>query len=448
MALVVKVKSSLENPPVSSFRIEGTKETEYKGRKYLWLEKKVLQHTNIDEHSVAIQAGPDDVVLIIINWHSKRYSDNLYIFGIVEEGAKDEIIVEWEAWGEKKREKYEVENVRILGYVIYGIGKWSGYRVIVEEKCPSNEACFFIKDNKEENVTVKVKEWYLAKGYTISVNRPVDNLLAAFYAGFIAPKVAELEQRKIAEAMEAEEEAEASAEPTAGGSVDLDLELGELEVELDLGTTAAGSGSAGAATEEPKREQREHLVKVYLLSMKLPSPDLVARFRWEGERQVRDYGEYEKERRALASRISGIRREAYERIGRKFVHIDELGIWLAVSEDAVKVAREVSDWVIKELKSMPLLRRYSRISDVDIEARYGVRAIPVYLEPRDAKEILAMAAMKLMKDIEELKEKIEEAEKARKRSALKKYEQRMEYKRALLEELKKFLDKISAQTTR
>jgi DNA repair exonuclease SbcCD ATPase subunit len=180
--------------------------------------------------------------------------------------------------------------------------------------------------------------------------------------------------------------------------------------------------------------RRAELVKIYLLAMHLPSEYLiqelerekgVERRRWPGEKWE------------LAQKIRNIRARAYERIERIFSYVEDLGVWIAVTDEAVAEARRVMRMVREELSQLHL-EEYKPDFDID---RYIVRAVPVYLEPEDARRVLEAAIRKLSADAEELSRKIEEAEKARKHRVK---DLRRDYGRILrkLEEIKSYLKRV------
>ena len=108
-------------------------------------------------------------------------------------------------------------------------------------------------------------------------------------------------------------------------------------------------------------------------------------------------------------------------------------------QEAVKKATEVAEWVRKELESIPMLAKIKG----DVVARYIVKAIPVWMEPGEAKELLQEAIKLLESEIQQLQERIRRAEEARKKSALRRLEQQLTYKQALLDSLKKYLSTLS-----
>jgi hypothetical protein len=188
---------------------------------------------------------------------------------------------------------------------------------------------------------------------------------------------------------------------------------------------------AAVGAREEAVPTRVELVKLYLLSMRLPSKYLVQRV--ENERvgdAVREVRRWEGETAKLATALQTLRWNAYSAMSRVFAYVDEYGVWIAVSEHAVEEARKVSERVRGELAKLGL---------APLAERYIVRAVPVYLEPDDAKELLAAAVERLSGDVEELKQKIEDAEKEKRFKALKKLEREKKYREALLEAFRNYL---------
>jgi hypothetical protein len=186
---------------------------------------------------------------------------------------------------------------------------------------------------------------------------------------------------------------------------------------------------------ETEKSEKTELVKVYLLSMRLPSKYLLQKVEVKENEEVR---KWEGLAAQIASRLESIRRAVYEMIEKIFAHVEEYGVWVAVTEEAVKEAQNISEWVRTELSKLPI----NQVKSIDIDKMYSVRAIPVYLEPDDAKELLSVAIAHLSDDVEELSKRIEEAEEQKKKSALKRLENDLQYKKALLEAFRKYLSSI------
>jgi len=179
--------------------------------------------------------------------------------------------------------------------------------------------------------------------------------------------------------------------------------------------------------EKPSKPEKSELVKIYLLSMRLPSKYLVQKVYYEKNKEIREFND-------VSGKLETIRREAYSMITRAFAYVEEYGTWIAVSDDAVKEAYNVSEYVIKRLKELNLHDKVDR---------YIVKAIPIYLDPLDARELLDATVKHLSQDIDELARKIDDAEKENKRNALKRLEREKRYKEKLLEAFKKYLSEIS-----
>jgi hypothetical protein len=181
------------------------------------------------------------------------------------------------------------------------------------------------------------------------------------------------------------------------------------------------------------------LVKVYLLSMRLPSKYLVQKVEVqkvpEGLREVR---KWEGEVAEVASRLETIRRNCYAKASRVFAYVEDFGTWIAVTNEAVDEAKKISEYVKAELSSL----RLDQVKNISLSA-YAVEAIPVYLEPEDAKKLLNAAIQHLSADVEELEAKITEAEKEQKKEALRRLENNLKYKQELLNAFKRFLQTLT-----
>jgi len=200
----------------------------------------------------------------------------------------------------------------------------------------------------------------------------------------------------------------------------------ELEVELAPSVTTA------VGLRAPEVPTRQELVRVYLLSMRLPSKYLVQKVVVGDREEVRKWEGLAAE---VASRLEGIRRAAYDRVGRAFAYVEDYGTWIAVTPEAVKEVEEVSRWVREELSKLPL----RQIKNVDIDQLYSVRAVPVYLEPEEARRLLEAAVRRLSEDVAELEKRIAEAES---KKVLRRLQQDHQYRRALLEAFRKALERL------
>ncbi len=202
----------------------------------------------------------------------------------------------------------------------------------------------------------------------------------------------------------------------------------QMEIELETTTPTP--------TTQPT-PQRQELVKIYLLAMRLPTKHLVmeASYERDGSGVLREVRKWDVKTAQVASHIEGIRRTTYEKLSRVFCHVEEYGTWIAVSEDAVKEAQEVSKYVIEELRKIGL----DKVKNINIEERYGVRVVPIYLESSEARNLLEVAVRHLSEDVEELEKKIEEAKKSENKKYLRWLEQEKSYRKALLESFRRYL---------
>jgi hypothetical protein len=227
----------------------------------------------------------------------------------------------------------------------------------------------------------------------------------------------------------AEEAAAAQAQPAAVGVVEIKPR------ELELEPIAPAVQPAAVVAEAP----RQQLVKLYILAMTLPSKYLVQEVQQKEGEEIRTWSGVRGE---IASKLEGIRREAYERANRSFVYIDDLGLWVAVTDDAVEKAREISKYVVDSLKGIEDLRKILGNRFEEILRRYGVKAIEIYLKPEDAKEILKLAERKLLRDIEELRQRIADAERENNKRLMSKYMREEGFKKNLLDSLRKYMETI------
>ncbi|MFP3239965.1 MAG: hypothetical protein RXQ94_02405 [Caldivirga sp.] len=205
-------------------------------------------------------------------------------------------------------------------------------------------------------------------------------------------------------------------------------------MEVELETTMS---TPQAATPAP---QKQELVRIYLLAMRLPTKHLLMETVYEKDNTgtLREVRKWDTNIAQIASRVEGIRRDAYTRLSHVFCHVEEYGVWISVTEDGVKEAREISSFIISELKKLGI----DKIKNINIEERYGVRAIPIYLEPSEAKTLLETAIKHLSEDVEELGRKIEEAKQSENRKYLRQLESERSYRVALLETFKKYLSQL------
>ncbi|MGC9106564.1 MAG: hypothetical protein ACP5IE_00015 [Infirmifilum sp.] len=205
----------------------------------------------------------------------------------------------------------------------------------------------------------------------------------------------------------------------------------ELELEPPEPKTLQAMQPGTTATMATPMPTKNELVKVYLLSMRLPSRYAAAQTEY-----TREEGRLV-ERRTFedaAAKLETIRRSAYSMISRVFAHVPEFGAWIAVSDEAVKEAMAVSNYVRNTL----LKHGLEHLVD-----RYTVRAVPIYLEPDEAKQLLESAIEHLSEDVTELEERIRKAEESAKMSSLKRLNQDLAYRRYLLEAFKRYLSEVT-----
>jgi predicted DNA-binding antitoxin AbrB/MazE fold protein len=273
-----------------------------------------------------------------------------------------------------------------------------------------------------QNVRDEVEAEIMNKGWQPSEYDPVD-ILYYFWVRQRVHEPEKVEEEVVSEAVEEEK-------PVPQVEVKLpEVKPKELEVEL---VTTPHKPTAVETVQKPE------LVKVYLLSMRLPSKYLVQKVEVKEGEEVRKWEGVAKE---VASRLEGIRREAYDKISRVFAHVEDFGTWIAVTDEAVKEAQKLSEWIREELSKLPI----SQIKNVNIEKLYSVKAIPIYLEPESAKELLESAIRHLSADVEELENRIKEAEEQQKKSVLKRLEADLQYRKALLDTFRKYLSMLEPE---
>ena len=183
------------------------------------------------------------------------------------------------------------------------------------------------------------------------------------------------------------------------------------------------------------------------MRMRIPSEDLAAKNEYIARNvggvkvsdKIKKFSD-SKERAKLKRVLKTLRNTVYEMIQRHFVFVDEYGVWLAVSEEAVKHAMRVTEYIRERLKEIKDgLRKLGKIVDIEY---YEVTAYPVYLEVDEARRLLNAAYRKLLREVDKLQESINRAEMEKKREYLRKLERKKEYKEALLESLKQLLAQL------
>jgi len=187
---------------------------------------------------------------------------------------------------------------------------------------------------------------------------------------------------------------------------------------------ALPAGSAEVVPVETEQPSKAELVKVYLLSMRLPSKYLVQSVEYNSSKtSFQEVRFWAGEKARVASRLESIRRMALAKISRVFAFVEEYGVWVAVTDAALEEARKVSQFVVDELKKLNLDH---------FAERYVVKAVPVYLEPGEARELLAAAVRHLSADAEALKQKIAEAEREQEKREVRRLRTELDRVNALL----------------
>jgi hypothetical protein len=198
--------------------------------------------------------------------------------------------------------------------------------------------------------------------------------------------------------------------------------------------------------EEGREDRRAELVPVFILGMNLPSKYLVQ----DVEYRINEDGDSIEEaevrkwvgpKAKLASALETLRHDVYRRLRRNFCFIPEYGVWVAVTENGVKEAMEAGGYVTRKLRELG-------INDEETLKRYFVRPIRVYLEPEDARRLLETAVRRLEDDLRALEERVRSAEEEGRKRALERLARDREYREALLEAFREYLDKIDSLVVR
>ena len=327
--------------------------------------------------------------------------------------------------------RYETGSSKHAYYVVdfWAVVDEGEYEVELSPKMGKEPAKFKLKNLRPialltDDEISEVEAEIFNKGWEPSKYDPVRTLYYYWIKAKVHEKPAEAEEE--AEVAEAEEE----PPPTAEEVKIPEVKPKELELELE------GVAPVQAAPTAEEAPSREGLVRVYLLNMRLPSKYLVQTIVTERGKEIRSWEGIASE---VASRLEGIRRECYNRLSKVFAFVEEFGVWVAVTEDGVEEARKVSEWVRGELSKLPIA---TIKSGVDVNKLYTVKAVPVYLEPGDAEELLRAAIRRMSQDVSELEARINEARQAENKKALRRLESSLEYKRKLMETFRKYLETL------
>ena len=203
-------------------------------------------------------------------------------------------------------------------------------------------------------------------------------------------------------------------------------------------TPSVATPQTEAKPQAPPSPSRNELVKIYLLSMRLPSKYLVQETTRQIDKNAKKIVEERRMEYELAKSLDALRMRAYRTISRVFAFVEEFGVWIAVTEEGVKEAEKVNEAVQAVL--LELTRKGLRLNEATIKTRYNVKAIPVYLEPEDAKALISAAMAAMSADIDVLKEKIEEAKKNNERRKLAELLRELEKKNTLKKTFEAFLE--------
>ena len=287
----------------------------------------------------------------------------------------------------------------------------------------------------------------------LEISRFVDSkdVLLAMYHYYVKQKLHATPATTATAVAQATQKAEAEKEEVSVEELEKMLQeigKGKETIPVVPTATAVPSAQAQAPPPLPPAPSRGELVKIYDLIMRLPSKYLVQQSKYVKTETggVVEQRVWEGLAQQVASRLEGIRRTAYDKIRQlgSFAYVKEFERWVAVSDKAVRDAEELSKWVREELGRLPIKQLRP---DIDIDKLYAVKAMPVYLEPEDAKLMLETAIAELEEAKEELERRIQEAEQEKKKSTLRKLEQELEYTKQVLEQFKKFLQQLEPKQT-
>jgi hypothetical protein len=228
----------------------------------------------------------------------------------------------------------------------------------------------------------------------------------------------------------------------------IDVSAPRLTLRLSWAPPAGAPEPVERKNEEEGEDKRSELVPIFILGMNLPSKYLVQDVEYRTSISEDGNGVEEAEVRKwvgpkarLASALETLRHDVYRRLRRNFCFIPEYGVWVAVTENGVKEAMEAGEYVTRKLRELG-------INDEETLKRYFVRPIRIYLEPEDARRLLETAVRKLEDDLRALEERVREAEERGRERALERLRRDREYREALLEAFREYLDKIDSLVVR
>jgi hypothetical protein len=356
--------------------------------------------------------------LIARKWRSTKTAPiGSLVYFSYESGSSKHTYYSLDFWAVVDEGEYEIEV------------KPKGSKNPVRIKLKNLRPIAQITDEERFNAEAEI----LNKGWEPSEYDPVRTLYHYWVVMKAHEKPGE-EGEEVAPTAVGEEE----QEPTPATAVEVpevEVKPKELEVVLE-GAPARAEAVAPTAVGAPSREG---LVRVYLLNMRLPSKYLVQKIVREGSKEIRSWEGVASE---VASKLEGIRRACYDKLSRVFAFVEDFGVWVAVTEEGVEEARKVSEWVRGELSKLPIA---TIKSGVDVNKLYTVRAVPVYLEPDDAEELLKAAIRRMSQDVAELEARISEARQAENKRALWRLESDLEHRKRLLETFRKHLEVLGGK---
>jgi len=208
-----------------------------------------------------------------------------------------------------------------------------------------------------------------------------------------------------------------------------------------------------------EKPSKTELVQLYLLSFELPSYSLATMLReTELDLQTKILKEVNYIESELKKKIENLRRYFYSQCDKLF-ETSTLG-WVTVSEEGIKFANEWNERFRSALVTFAntlIAQKVNQASDPKLKELYTrlqnkliarankriVKAVKVYIEPEDAKEILNEIVNKISDEIEEFKRRIEEAEKQKEEKKAKWLMRELTLKELKLKMFKDVLSKIS-----
>jgi len=208
-----------------------------------------------------------------------------------------------------------------------------------------------------------------------------------------------------------------------------------------------------------EKPAKSELVPLYLLSFELPSYALATMLReYELDKQTLILKEVNYIESELKKKIENLRRNFYAQCDKLF-ETSTLG-WVTVTEEGVKFANEWNERFKSALVTFAntlIAQKLNSTSDPKLKELYLrlqnkliaranrriVKAIKIYIEPEDAKELLSDIVSRLNEEVEEFKRRIEEAEKKSEEKKIKWLMRELTLRELKLKMFKDVLSKIS-----